>query len=136
MKLIVLAIGLSLSSCAVLHHVQLGDVDASSGKTSKIDIKLSETGVNLQEAGEILRRLGNAKFRKQTDDATAIVGLFQMGPRTGNLVYTSDYARPIADLIYAKCPSGKISNLALIRETRKYPVVSGEIIKINGDCWI
>ncbi|MBC7658193.1 MAG: hypothetical protein H7249_00640 [Chitinophagaceae bacterium] len=125
-----------LNACAVLHHVQLGDVDASGrGISKKIDLKLSETGVNLQEAGAILRRLGNRTFSRQTRDAENILGLFQMGPRTGNLVYNADYARPIFELLFAECPSGKISNLALMRESRKYPVVSGEIIKVSGDCW-
>lgn len=125
-----------LNSCAVLHHAQLGDIDATGKKSKRIDLKVSETGVNLQEAGRIVRQLGNQSFRKQTDDLTAIIGLFQMGPKTGNTVYSSDYARSLFDMIYAECQSGKISNLTVIRETRKYPVVSGEIVKINANCWL
>ena len=65
---------------------------------SKIDIKISETGVNLKEANDIVRRLGNKRWGKQSDDLTAIIGLFQMGPRTGNTVFTADYARGLAEV--------------------------------------
>lgn len=135
---ILLSIALTsvLSGCAALHHAQVGDIDARDRKAaSKIDVKLSETGINLREANEIVRRLGNARWAKQSDDATAIMGLFQLGPRTGNPVYSPEYARPIFELLYGKCPSGKVSNLMIVRETRKYPVVSGEIVKVSGDCW-
>lgn len=134
--LLFIALALSSGGCAVLHHAQIGDIDARSRKAkSKVDVKISETGINIREANEILRRLGNARWAKQSDDLAGIVGLFQLGPKTGNPVYTSDYARPVFELLYAKCASGQISNLAIIRETRKYPVVSGEIIKVTGDCW-
>jgi hypothetical protein len=127
---------LPLTGCAVLHHVQVGDVDARNRRAaSRIDIKISENGINIREANEIVRRLGNAAWSKQSDDLAAIIGLFQMGPRTGNTVYSADYARAMAELIYQKCPSGQVSNLVSIRETRKYPVVSGEIVKVTGDCW-
>ena len=132
----ILLSSLLLNSCAILHHVHVGDVDARDRKgASKIDIKVSETGINLREANDIVRRLGNKRWGKQSDDATAIIGLFQMGPRTGNTVFTADYARGLAEIIYQKCPKGRIGNLVTVRETRKYPVVSGEIVKVTGDCW-
>lgn len=120
-----------LSGCAFLHHVQVGEVDARKDMVGiPFDIKVSEVGVSVEEAGRIAR----AADSKAGSDAAAIIGLFQMGPRTGNPVYDEHYADKIIYQIYEKCPNGKITNLMSIRETRKYPVISGEIVKITGIC--
>lgn len=117
----------TLSSCAVLHHVQVGSIDNTQAPeeiVTPFDIKVSETGVNTDEAGSL---------SNQNEIATAIA-LFQMGDRTGNPVYNEKYAEGIIHSILEKCPSGKITNLMSIREARKYPVISGEIVKITGVC--
>ena len=58
-----------------------------------------------------------------------------MGPRTGEPVWSSDtYADKVYLGLYEKCPSGQITGLTSIREINKYPVVSGEIVKITGFC--
>lgn len=121
--------------CAQLHHVQVGDIDNSPGYTRKpIDIKMSETGINIQEVGQAARLLLDKRGGKEVGQAAAIVGLFQMGPHTGNAVYTQDYAKGLVEAIYKECPSGRVTGLTSIRETRKYPIVSGEIVKITGTC--
>ena len=130
------AIGYLLSSCAVLHHVQIGDVDGRKGyKRQAIDIKVSENGVNLKEL-EALSRSFQSKSGDQGGDALAFVQLFQMGPRTGNPVYDASYARNLREMIEAACPNGHPSHLSMIRENRKYPVISGEIVKVEGYCLV
>jgi len=127
-----LASGICLSGCAVLHHVQIGDLD-NRGKLRAFDIKVSETGINLDEAAEI----GKAVSRKNSqviEDINAIISLFQMGPRTGNMVFNDKFAEGVIDLIYKECPSGRVTGLTSIREMRKYPVISGEIVKVTGYC--
>jgi len=126
----------SASGCAVLHHVQVGEVDGRTNVVSTpIDIKVSETGINLGEAKDIAKGLSrNKQTQKDLDDLEAIVSLFQQGPRTGNPVYSETYAKDLILELYKVCPSGRITNLMAIRETRKYPVISGEIIKIKGSC--
>lgn len=133
-----LSCALLATGCAQLHHVQLGDIHSPTGYVKKpFDIKVSETGVNLEEIGAAARVLGrNTKGGQAVERAAAIVGLFQMGPRTGNPVYVKDYAKNLVQAIYEKCPSGDVSGLVSIRETRKYPIVSGEIVKITGYCLI
>lgn len=130
-----LAFLFSLTGCAQLHHAQIGDIDNRPGYVkTPFDIKLSETGVNLEEIGAASRALLRGRAGKQAQGVAAIVGLFQMGPHTGNAVYTKDYAITMAKLVYEKCPSGHVTGLTSIRETRKYPIVSGEIVKITGYC--
>ncbi len=128
---------LMCSGCASLHHIQVGEIDDDPDYVLRpLEIKINETGVNIQEAGKIAKVLAKNSAGRAADQAASIIGLFQMGPRTGNPVYTDDYARDILQIIYEKCPSGRLTGLMSIRETRKYPVISGEIIKIKGYCML
>ena len=122
------------TGCAVLHHVQVGDIDNRVGTRSPIDVKVSEIGVNIDDAAQIAGIVGGQKAGRDAGRAAEIIGYFQMGPRTGNPVYTSDYARKVIDKVWESCPSGTITALQSIRETRSYPVISGEIVKITGEC--
>lgn len=130
------AAALSMAGCAVLHHAQVGDIDNRKGIAYRpFELKVSETGINLNEAGDIAKSLSRSKqANKDIDDTLAFIGLFQMGPRTGNPVFNESYAKNIVNDLYRECPSGRITNLVSIREMRKYPVISGEIVKITGSC--
>jgi len=123
------------SGCAVMHHTQIGEVDSSvvlDGK--RFEIVVSEVGVSFREAGSIAKALARDQAAKSAvSTINNIISLFQMGPRTGNPVFADDYADEIFRLIREKC-SGKISGLISVRESAKYPVVSGEIVKIIGYC--
>lgn len=127
---------LSLSGCVYLHHVQIGDIDSRAVHNGRpFEIMVSETGVNLDEAASIARALARSeKTQEQIEQLRDIIQLFQMGPRTGNIVFNERYAEPILELLLARCPSGRISGLSSIREMKKYPVISGEIVKITGWC--
>lgn len=128
---IAILISFLLNGCAVLHHIQVGEVD---GRTTyamvPFEIMISETGISTQEIGQIAK----ATKSDAGSDIAEIVGLFQMGPRTGNPIYNPAYAEKLVYEIHQKCPSGQVTNLMSIRETRKYPVISGEIVKITGVC--
>lgn len=136
MRFFILLSFLFLSSCAVLHRTQLSDIHSEAVlKSKKFEILLSETGINLQEATDIAKSLTNhqktSKDMKALNDAIA---MFQMGPRTGNMVFNDTYPDAIVPTLLQKCPSGRISGLLSVRETNKYPVVSGEIVKVVGYC--
>jgi hypothetical protein len=122
--------------CAVLHRTQLAEVDSKAVlKGQRFEVLLSETGVNLQEATDIAKSL--TQHQKTSDDMQAIndiIAMFQMGPRTGNMVFNEKYADAVPELILKNCPSGRVSSLMSIRETNKYPVVSGEIVRLVGYC--
>ena len=136
-KIIFFPILLFLCSCAQLHHVQIGELVSHPDFIQKpFDIKLSETGINIQEAANVSKVFMDKNRQKEAENIASIIGLFQMGPRTGNPVYVRDYAKNLIQLIYEKCPSGKVTGLMSIRESRKYPVVSGEIVKVTGYCLI
>lgn len=127
MKFKFIILSFILNSCAILHHVQIGSIDNTLNADEvaiPFDIKVSELGFSAEEAG----RLTN------NDRLAALIAMFQVGPRTGNPVYDEKYAEKIAYEVYQKCPNGKIVNLVSIREMRKYPVISGEIVKVTGEC--
>lgn len=123
-----------VGSCAILHHVQLGDVDDRGGRGAPFDIKVNETGINLGEAVKIASAFAGKADGRRMGEAESIISMFQMGPRTGNHVYNDAYAEGLLRAIYDRCPSGRVTGLVAIRETRKYPVISGEIVKILGYC--
>lgn len=121
-------------SCAVLHHVQVGEVDnRNSTAMIPFEILMSEAGVSTEEIGA-LAKISNSSGGDSLANLAALVSLFQMGPRTGNLVYNEHYAEKLVYEIHQKCPSGQVTGLMSIREMRKYPVISGEIVKVTGFC--
>ncbi len=130
----VVALVFSTVGCAELHHVQLGDIDNRDAEVGiPFEVLMSETGVSTEEINGIARAASRGGHNAVSDIA-AIVSLFQMGPRTGNPVYSEHYSEKMVYEIYQKCPTGHISDLMFIRETRKYPVISGEIVKVTGMC--
>ena len=123
------------TGCVALHHVQVGEVDARPGNIRMVDIKVSETGINLDDAAAIARGVASSKRGKEAaDEIREIIALFQFGPKTGNPVYVEDYARFVWEDLWAQCPSGNLTNLFMVRESNNYPVVSGEIVRIRGEC--
>ena len=129
-------VGLALMfgpGCAILHHVQVGEVDGREGSMVPFEVMVSETGVDIGEAGRIAKST-NTKAGNDANNIAEIIALFQMGPRTGHPIYNERYAEKLVYLIHEKCPSGQITGLTSIREMRKYPVISGEIVKVTGYC--
>ncbi|MFK7827409.1 MAG: hypothetical protein AB8G05_24910 [Oligoflexales bacterium] len=125
-----------LPACAVLHHVQVSDIDQrGNSKWYPINIKVSEMGVDIRQARNLVKGISTSKKgREAADTIAAIIGLFQQGPSTGRRVFSDRYAEDLILRLHEQCPSGKLTGLMSIREARKYPVISGEIIKITGYC--
>ena len=124
-----------LQGCAVLHHVQLGDIDNRDRLTLRpIEVKVSETGIDLNDVKALSRLALGKQDSKGVNSALSFVQYFQMGPHTGNGVYSLEYIQHIQETLTVQCTDGFITGVMAIRETRKYPVVSGEIIKIKAYC--
>ena len=127
-------LSLLFNGCAVLHHVQVGEVDSQTVLGGRrFEIIVSETGIDLKEATEWGKALVSSA-KDVMHAVQAIVLLTQMGPRTGGVVFSEDYADKIFDRLEAECPNGRVSGLTSVREMTKYPVISGEIVKIIGYC--
>ena len=124
------------TGCSIMHHAQLSEVDSKivlNGK--RFEILVSEIGVNFKEIGNLAQGLTrHGKTGRDMKKLQQAISMFQMGPRTGNHIFDDKYADKIFRLLKQKCPSGKMSGLNSIRETAKYPLVSGEIVKITGYC--
>lgn len=136
MKTLFVLSTLLLSGCAVLHHVQLSDIDNRSQFVMvPIEVKVSETGVDIREANNIAQGvLKNQNDRAGAGDLATFIQMIQMGPRTGAPVYSDKYAEKMIYQLHTQCPSGKITGVQSIRESREYPVIKGEIVKITGFC--
>ena len=133
---LVLSCVLFLSGCAVLHHVQLSDIDnRSQFVLVPIEVKVSEMGFDIGEAKGIAQGvMTNSRDRQGAGDIAAAIQAFQMGPRTGAPVYSDKYAEKLIYQLHTQCPSGKITGVQSTRESREYPVIKGEIVKITGFC--
>lgn len=126
---------LLLSGCAVLHTVQIGDIESSSEYSSiPFEIKVSEYGLDLNEAKTASKVLLNKGDSQKTNDALKALQYFQMGPHTGAGVYSISYVDHMEEKIRTQCPSGRVTGIMSIRESAEYPIVKGEIIKIKGFC--
>lgn len=123
------------SGCAVLHNVQIGEIESSSKLVSvPFEIKVSEFGVDLNDVKAAGRVLMDKNSSDRTNEALTAIQYFQMGPHTGAGVYSINYVDHLENRVREQCPSGRITGLMSIRETAQYPVVKGEIVRIKGFC--
>lgn len=124
------------SGCAVLHHIQIGEIDNRKQFVQvPIEVLVSEMGFDMGEAKNLSQSI--LSNQKAKNDAAAIadtIALFQIGPRTGAPIYNEKYAEKIIYHLHTKCPQGQITEVQSIRETREYPVIKGEIVKIVAQC--
>ncbi|OYZ18798.1 MAG: hypothetical protein B7Y39_13040 [Bdellovibrio sp. 28-41-41] len=124
-----------LSSCAVLHSVQIGEIESSPDLASvPFEIKVSEFGIDLNDVKTTGRILMDKNSSDKANDALTAIQYFQMGPHTGAGVYSINYVDHLENKVREQCPSGRITGLMSIRETAEYPIVKGEIVKIKGFC--
>jgi hypothetical protein len=134
MRLLSVLLGVYFSGCAVLHHVQIADLDNRDAFLQvPFDLKFSEYGVDLRKAGVLLDILSKNKNRAN-EKAAGSLGFIQMGPQTGAPVYSTKWAEQLIYKIYTSCPSGKVTGLTSIRETRDYSAITGEIVRFTGFC--
>ncbi|MBL7543516.1 MAG: hypothetical protein JNL11_06845 [Bdellovibrionaceae bacterium] len=124
-----------LAGCAALHHVQVGEIESSTNWVSvPFEIKVSEFGVDLNDAKAASSILVNQRDADKANDVLTFIQYFQMGPHTGAGVYSISYVDHMENKIRQQCPSGRITGLMSIRETAQYPIIKGEIVKIKGFC--
>ena len=126
------------NSCAVLFKVQLSDIDGPAAKGHIISVKASETTVDLAEVASISKNLGRSTKSKGLGQAgegiDTYLALFQMGPKTGAPVYNEFYVRSVTEDLVAQCKNGRLTNIISVREAREYPVIKGQIVRIDALC--
>ena len=125
-----------LSGCAVLHSVQLGDIDSKTVLNGEpFDIKISELGLSTEDIAAIGQALAKGSgYADEVGTVGDIIALFQMGPRSGNPTFTVEYTDTMREVLLQECPSGRITGLMAIRETARYPIISGEVARLVGYC--
>ena len=123
--------------CAFVHRHQVQNIDSRilGEGAEKFEFMMSETGVELAEGVKLASLFAkDSATRNAGDKFAGIIALLQMGPRTGNPIYSLEFTKGMTKKIFKTCPGGEISSLTFLREMNKYPVVSGEIIKVTGYC--
>ena len=137
-NLVLVCISMGLGACASLHHVQIGEIDSTSSagaRSVRFELMESATGVNVREAGEIAKGLSrSAQVDRASNALSDIYEMLTFGPRTGEVVFNDTFPNSLPARVSATCKAGKVSGLLVVRETNKYPVVSGEIVRVTGYC--
>jgi hypothetical protein len=125
------------SGCAALYKVQLSDVEYAP-RAKPVSVKVSETTVDFGEAARIAGRLGRSSGSRGLSNLGKGMDnyetLFQWGPKTGTPVFNEFYAREVPDRLAAECKGGYLTNIISIRESREYPVVKGQIVRVDATC--
>jgi hypothetical protein len=130
-----------LSGCASLHHVQIGEIDpprtgpkSEERKMIRFEVIESGTGFDANQAASALKSLGGTQAQRSVEAAETTFEELTFGPRTGSLVFNDRFTDVIPTKIRQACPNGRVTGLLVTRETAKYPVVSGEVVRVSGYC--
>jgi hypothetical protein len=133
--LAILASWLLLTACAHMHHYQLGEIDSTRGRLTPFEIQVDETGLDVHEGAAIVKGVVQSReMARRIGAIETIIALTQVGPKTGNPTFSDDWADGMLAKVLEQCPSGQVTGLVAVRETMKYPVVSGEIVAVKGYC--
>jgi hypothetical protein len=117
------------SGCIQLHNVQVGDVV---GQGKKITVEVSDLGVDMDQSIKLAGRMANRD--KDAGNLSALISLFQYGPRTGNVIYRPEKWTNFGPSILEQCPKGTVTGLVSTREFRDFNFVSTETARITGYC--
>lgn len=127
-----------LQACAYLHKVQLAEVEGGVSHGRKVSVKVSETTLDFREAGQIAQGVGKYSGSRSIGELGKIAEMyatfFQWGPKTGAPVFNELYARKIPEALAARCKGGRLANIISVREAREYPVIKGEIVRVDAVC--
>jgi hypothetical protein len=132
------AVTFGLSGCAALFKVQLADIESPrDGKA--VNVLVSENTVDFQQVGMAVRSIGQMSKSKAAQNAGSnlsdIASAFQFGPRTGVPVFNDSYANMVAGQLNELCKGGHLGNIVSTRESRNYPIISGQIIRLDATCY-
>jgi hypothetical protein len=124
--------------CATVHRATISEIRPAGERGGEMDVKLSEMGFDVQGAAKTTRYLTARHGNKNAQSAGAIldfvVAMSSWAPKTGNPTVSDLWADGSYDELKRRCPNGRVSNVMVVRESAKYPLVSGEIVRIKADC--
>lgn len=134
MRGILLVAVIAMVGCARLDRVQIGSIDQTQGPLTPISVRLSETGFEAAAVAETGRRLTDGQASENLEALRTILAISNMGPRTGNPVYTDAYAERLLEYLRGECASGQVTGVRSIREAKGFGPVTGEIVGVDAYC--
>lgn len=134
LRIFVISLILICSGCARLDHFQISDIDQSQGELKPISVKVSETGFDASETVAIASAFSSGSTQSGLEEVALILALINLGPSTGNPVYSDQYAENLLIQLREQCPSGKMTGIRSVREGLSYGPVSGEVVRLDADC--
>lgn len=133
--LLLLLITLPLTSCARLHNVQISDIDNTRGPSKRFVVEGTSQGVNLSEATSLVSEFSRSPLvTNRMSLLSSAWELINYGPRTGDLTFSDGYADALRAQIAMACPARQITSLTYLRETKDFPILSNESVRVLGTC--
>jgi hypothetical protein len=124
-----------LTACASLHNIQISEIDLTQGEGKRFEVKKNAMGLNVSEAAGIAGAVSGTKAgRSAAKTVSDVWKAITYGPKTGEVTFTDKYADDVPELVASSCSPNKMTGFVTARETNKYPVISGEIIRVIGYC--
>jgi hypothetical protein len=113
------------TGCTRVHHISVGPIDDTTAPGKRIEVHLSDTGINMDTYMGIANVIGSV-----------LGGLDQavMGPITGSAPTDAVYAMQLAEELHAQCPRGRVKNVVVRRITHNLGLSSDESVVLEGVC--
>ena len=112
------------SGCLRVHHVQVGEIDATGPAARPFVLEVTTAGVDVGAVA------GVAGVPVVSD----IVTLFSQGPRTGIPTYVPGFVGDLQERLAEKCPTGRVTGLQVRRSSLVVPFAGEERVRIQGWC--
>lgn len=126
---------LLLAGCASLYQVEIGNIDNTHGPMNRVEVKSSETGVDVSQASSMANTISRSRtVHEVSNTVSSVWQLISYGPRTGNVTFSDSYADGLETKLLSSCPSHRLTGVTSIRESNHYPVISGEMVRLIGYC--
>jgi hypothetical protein len=124
--------------CATVHRATISEIRPVGNAGGSLDVKASETGFDVRGAAQTTRNLthryGNSNARNAGSMLNFAVQMSSWSPATGNPTVSETWADAITVELRERCSGGRVSNIAVIRESASYPYISGEIVRVKAEC--
>lgn len=119
-----LAVAIGATGCLTPFHVSVGDIDNTHQDTMRhFSVEIVAGGLD-----------ENAFVGYFSDSLDSLLYAFSQGPRTGRPLRKSSIGGSLVEEIYKKCPSGRVTGLMTVRESKSFYFYRTETVRVSGYC--
>ncbi len=129
---LIAALILMVGACASLYRVTVSEMTGAHAPSTPISVRVSALGI---AANALTSQVGLLGLLVSTGRKPGSPhGGGTDAANTGGGTLTDDWADGLGAALREKCPRGRISNLVILRENRKYKSISAEYVTVKALC--